>query len=163
MRKPLGKKGFTLIEMIISVALLAVAGTAVASLFMNAQINNRKAHDLDQSTARLSAWIEEIKASPEIRIDGEPSSDEALLIFNGQGSYKTYYDGEWQPILNENETSAKAEFAIVIDLYEMPDKPGLWTLEARSVKLKPYFLGKESNIEILKLSAMVEYFGEVAP
>lgn len=163
MRKPLKEKGFTLIEMIVAVALLAVAGTAVASLFMNAQVNNMKARDLDQSTARCSAWIEQIKASPEVWINGEPSSQDSLLIKNGQGSYIAFYDKEWQPILDEKEISAGAEYTITIDLYEMPDNAGLWTLEARAVKIKPYFLRNEANTEILKLSTMAEYFMEVTP
>ena len=52
------KRGFTLIELIIAVALLAVAGTVVVCLFVHAHVNNRLAADIDRSVFYGTAWIE---------------------------------------------------------------------------------------------------------
>lgn len=60
------RRGFTLIELIIAVALLAVAGTVVVRLFVHAHVNNQLAADIDRSVFYGSAWIEKIKSSPRI-------------------------------------------------------------------------------------------------
>lgn len=162
MRKTNRDNGFTLIEMIISVALLAVAGVAVASLFLNAQVNNMKAADLDHSTSLCSSFIEEIKAAPEAWIKGESGVKGVKPVKFNPGSYAVYYDDSWQ-IITDDALPAGTMYMIRIDLYGIPEKPGLYSVETRAVRLKPYPLSGEGNAEILKLSTMTEYPGEVGP
>jgi prepilin-type N-terminal cleavage/methylation domain-containing protein len=163
MKKRSGEKGLTLIEMIIAAAVLAVAGVAVAGLFVNAHANSRKALDIDKSTAILSSWIEEIKASPEEWTAGRARREGLSPVSGKPGSYQSFYDRNWQPIPGGNDDDPEAEFRMTAELYEMPGKPGLWTIEARMVKIKPYPLKSEANAEILKLTAMTSCEAEVGP
>lgn len=152
------KKGFTLIEMIIAVGLLAVAGVAIASLFVFSHVNNQKATNMDKSVALLSGMIEEIKASPEPWLAGDPQNPDGTLVTVDTGFYVVYYNKDWQPLKasSEDGTPNEAEYTIMINFYEVPSNTGLISLDVRSVKLKPYALTEEANTEIFMLTTRVK-------
>lgn len=152
------RKGFTLIELIIAVALLAVAGTVAVRLFVHAHVCNRMAEDIDKSVFLGSAWIEKIKSSPEGWIDGEPSAQDPVVSMSGPGSYVVYYDDNWRPL--SVDQAQEADYAMHIDLFRMPGK-GLWAIELRTFKIKPYPLRQKPYEEIYALSAMANAVGEV--
>lgn len=152
------RKGFTLIEMIIAVALLAVAGTVVVRLFVHAHVCNRLAADIDRSVFYGSAWIEKIKSSPWDWIEGKTSTQEPVVSASGPGSYVVYYDDSWQPIFEDQ--AQKAAYAMHIDLYRISGD-GLWAIELRTFRIKPYPLRQKPYEEIYALSAMVNAIGEV--
>lgn len=154
-----GKRGFTLIEMIIAVALLAVAGTVVVRLFVHARVNNQMAADIDRSVFYGSAWIERIKSSPKSWIGGDPA-DPAVFV-SEPGSYIVYYDKNWALLTGEEDRDGRAAYAMHIDLYEEPESRGLWTIELRTYRMEPYPLRHNSYEEIYRLSAMVNAAREV--
>lgn len=158
-----GKSGFTLIEIIIAVALLAVAGTVAVHLFVHAHVNKQLARDTDQAVFQCSAWIETIKSSPEDWINGNPSESHQNVVVMEPAVYVVYFDKEWNPVADSADREQHAEYALNINLYDVPGKAGLWNIEARMLRLKPYPLRQEDQIEILKLSAMVNDIGEVGP
>ncbi|SHJ25234.1 prepilin-type N-terminal cleavage/methylation domain-containing protein [Thermoclostridium caenicola] len=156
-----GRKGFTLIEMIIAVALLAVAGTVAVRLFIHAHVSNRLAADIDRSVFHGSAWIEKIKASPEDWIGGDPSALESVVSVSDAGSYVIYYDDGWQPLSGIRDPEREAAYAMHIGLYSVPGSDGLWAIDLRSFKIKPYPLRQKPYEEIYAVSAMLNTVREV--
>jgi prepilin-type N-terminal cleavage/methylation domain-containing protein len=158
------RRGFTLIELIIAVALLAVAGTVVVRLFVHAHVNNQLAADIDRSVFYGSAWIEKIKSSPEDWICGDPSESDSAVTISETCSYIVYYDDGWIPLHDGQNRIQEAEYAMHIDLYKMNGKEGLWAIELGTYRIEPYPLSKEPYQEIYTLSAMVSVpMGVMAP
>jgi len=156
------KKGFTLIELIIAVALLAVAGTVAVLLFVHAHVNNRLAADIDRSVFLGAAWIERIKSSPEDWINGDTSALDPAVAKSGQRSYTVCYDKDWKLLPGGGSRPQEAEYVIHIDLFEMMGNDGLWAIEIRTVKTSPYPMRSDTGQEIHMLSALVNVPGEVA-
>lgn len=170
MRKGRNSKGFTLIEMIVSVAILAVAGVAVVGLFVFAHNNNMKAVDLDQSVSRCSSVVEEIKASGELPALNDQDTLFAWAVrtdMSNAGSCAFFYDDKWQPMEATDSFEMmkdKAEYMITAEFHEMPDKPGLFTIDVQAVKLKPYALSSKRDTLIYSISSVTECFTqEVQP
>jgi prepilin-type N-terminal cleavage/methylation domain-containing protein len=170
MRQKRNNKGFTLIEMIVSVAILAVAGVAVVGLFIFAHNNNMKAVDLDQSVSRCSAVVEQIKASGELPVFDEQDALFAWAVrtdMSDVGSCAFFYDDKWQPIEANDAIDVmkdKAEYMITAEFHEMPDKPGLYTIDVQAVKIKPYALSDKRDTLIYSISSITECFTqEVQP
>lgn len=157
----MGRKGFTLIELIIAVALLAVAGTVAVRLFVHAHVNNQLAADIDQSVFYGSAWIEQIKSSPEDWVDEAPQALDPVVSMSEPYSYIIYYNSDWTPLAGNQDQPEEAAYAMHIDLYRMNGSDGLWAIELRTFKLEPYLLRQETHQEINRLSAMINVPGEV--
>lgn len=155
------KRGFTLIELIIAVALLAVAGAAVVRLFVHAHVNNRMAYDIDRAVFYGSAWVERIKSSPEDWTAGDPSAIYQAVCRSDTYSYVIYYDDGWNPIPYGESRADEAEYAMHIDLYGVDESPGLWAIELRTFKIDPYPLQSGPYEEIYSIMAMVNETGEV--
>lgn len=153
------KRGFTLIEMIIAVALLAVAGTVAVRLFVQARVNNSLSHDIDRAVFYGSSWIERIKSFPEDWTDGNMSALDTAVLKTGTCSYVVYYDENWNPVSGGESSNRNAEYALHIDLFST-DYAGLWTIELRAFKIHPYPLQNEAYREIYSLSAMVNVPGK---
>ena len=58
-----GKKGFTLIEMIIAVGMLAVLSVGIIRLFVVSQVSHYKAVDIDYAVLETNALIEEFQVT----------------------------------------------------------------------------------------------------
>jgi len=141
-----GKKGFTLIEMIIAVGVLAVLAVGIIRLFIASEVSHKKAVDIDYAVLETNTIIEEFQ---ELRDSSEKAS-----------RFTIYYDNNWERSIKDSETL----YAIYGDMVKLSDEQGgLLYLDLRAVRLKPYPLEKNEEFEIYKVSVIVEdmsYWGE---
>jgi len=141
-----GKKGFTLIEMIISVGVLAVLAVGIIRLFIASEVTHKKAIDIDRAVLETNAIIEEFQ---EIINPSEKAS-----------RFTIYYDNNWERSVKDSD-SMYAVYGDIVMLSE--DQGGLSHLDLRAVRLKPYPLEKSEEYEIYNISVIVEdmsYWGE---
>ncbi len=85
------EKGFSLVEIIIAVAILALlSGPAIQAFFVSARLNQKSAQ-LDIAAALAASKIEEFKAYPEIYFREENKTKACR-----------FYDKNWREINDEN-------------------------------------------------------------
>lgn len=141
-----GKKGFTLIEMIIAVGVLAVLAVGIIRLFIASEVRHQKAIDLDYAVLETNALIEKFQG---LRDTSEFAS-----------RFTIYFNNNWERSNKDSETL----YAIYGDTVKLSDdQEGLLHLDLRAVRLKPYALEKNEEYEIYKVSVIVEdmsYWGE---
>lgn len=143
-----GKKGFTLIEMIIAVGLLAVLSVGIIRLFVVSQVSHYKAVDVDYAVLETNALIEEFQVT-------ENPAEKAKR-------FTIYYDSNWE---RSEIKGSETLYAIYGDLAQLSkDKEGLLHLDLRAVRLKPYPMEKNEEHEIYKVSVVLEdmsYWSEI--
>ena len=141
-----GKKGFTLIEMIIAVGVLAVLAVGIIRLFIASEVSHKKAVDIDYAVLETNTIIEEFQ---ELRDSSEKAS-----------RFTIYYDENWERSIKDSNSL----YAIYGDMVKLSDEQeGLLHLDLRAVRLKRYPLEKNEEFEIYKVSVIVEdmsYWGE---
>lgn len=141
-----GKKGFTLIEMIIAVGVLAVLAVGIIRLFIASEVSHEKAVDIDYAVLETNSLIEEFQ---EMKNSSEKAS-----------RFTIYYDDNWGRSIKHTNSL----YAIYGDMVKLSDEQeGLLHLDLRAVRLKPYPLEKNEEFEIYKVSVIVEdmsYWGE---
>ncbi len=163
------KKGFTLVEMIISVAFLAVISLVLAELFISSQNCLDKAHDLDQSVHIAKKTIENFKAGegPNDFIDESISSSD-ISESGDTIVVKTYYDEDWK-ILNPSDDLLQSRTAFVSTVEIKPALPGAGGFEGKGIyaihvkidKSTPYVMEKATAVEIYSLDTE-KYFSRLA-
>lgn len=131
-------KGFTLAEMIIALFVLAILAVGALRLFVNARTVHRKAVDLDRAVFETNRMIEEF------HINGR-SLDER---------FAAYYDEEWKPAEKDGDSACYAIYGSMTPLSEK--EKGLYHLDLRVVRLKPYPFEKENEAEIYSISSIIE-------
>lgn len=92
------RKGFTLVEVIIAIAAMAVLGGFVMQLFILSQQINRSATHTDKALERAGGVVSEFKrsASPEEFWEAVPDGDDR------DGNARTlYFDADWNPCARE--------------------------------------------------------------
>ena len=87
-------KGFTLIEVILSIAFLSVVSVVILQLFITSQNINASAQIKDMASLMATNAIEEIKASKTLEA----------------GEQHTYFDESWQPVT----TLAQSAYALLV-------------------------------------------------
>ncbi len=99
------KKGFTLTEMLIAVAVLSLLGLVVIQVFLTASSLNHKAADTDRAVAASTAMVEQLKALPsntalEFDTLAELFPDAQLVVSDGgeRGAIRQHYSVEWQAL-----------------------------------------------------------------
>lgn len=164
---PRSQKGFTLIEMIISVGLLALAGLAVITLFVSAHVKNEKASDLDQSVAQCTWIIESLKSIPDINEKLEVNKEiiDSIFVLNKMDDgYHCIasYNKEWELLLPEdaltqsNISDKTPQYQINIEISPYSkDSPGLYSVNLRVTKVHPYPLERNEHAELFTVSAIV--------
>ncbi len=104
------KKGFTLVELIMAIALLAFFGTMIVQVFFKAHQLTRQAAVLDQAVA-LAADLSDIwKTDPQALTPGRTD--------------QTYYDKSFQ-------ACPKDEAVYRADLAALADPAGIWLLRIK--------------------------------
>ena len=122
------KKGFTLLEVIISVAVISIISVYILQMFVAANRVNKKAYETDQANMLCMGALENFKAS-EIPPDG----------------YEAFYDGDWRPV----NFIADADYAFnVVIINTEPDMYNIRAAvtnlnggEIASLKAVKYFAG----------------------
>lgn len=135
-----GSKGFTLIEMVIAIGILAVLAVGVLRLFVTSKIIHKKAADLDNAVLETNRMIEEFQS-----VDGAPQKESRFTV---------YYDGDWNRSGLKDNSTNYAIYGSIIPLSE--DQEGLLHMDLRVVRLGPYPLEKESETEIYAVSTIIE-------
>ena len=122
--KKKSNRGFTLIEIIIAIGIIAIISVFVLQVFITAKTLNQKANDLDNSVFISSNLIELFRSG---------NSEEDFIL---------YYDSDWK-IINEKSKNSQADFIISGTITHASD---LYSLKLKTTKLKPYTLSKKNNI-----------------
>lgn len=159
MARPKKHGGFTLLEVVISVAALALISVFVVQMFMASSGVNRRARDADTALATAVTLIEHIKSranllefvqtEPGLRTD--PAADfaadehERLLGYEGY----VYYDKDWGRINTDENASVRFRVWVgvtetVRGLYDIDVRVSEWSdgAEARelaTLQAKKYF------------------------
>ena len=117
-------RGFTLIEIIIAIGIIAIISVFVLQVFITAKTLNQKATDLDNSVFLSNNLIELFRSG------------------NSREDFILYYDSDWK-IINEKSKNNQADFIISGTITHASD---LYSLKLKTAKLKPYTLSKKNNI-----------------
>lgn len=158
-----GKKGFTLIEIVITIGILAMASIFILQLFFTARAINQKSNDLTESIMTSISIIETFKsgAAPEELLADQLLKHAVVEQKEDSIGFYIYYDDKWnvQQSLNlEPEYILSAAVEPLTDS-RTPDhaKSGLYRIELTLTKTKPYYVGKAFNEEIYSVAA-TKYF-----
>lgn len=142
-----GAKGFTLVEMIIAIGILAVLAVGVLRLFITSQVTHKKAVDLDNAVLETNRLIEEFQS-----VEGAPQKESRFTV---------YYDNDWNPSTTKDNS---ARYAIHGSIIPLPgEQSGLLHMDLRVVRLEPYPLEKVNEPEIYSVSTIIEdlsFWGE---
>lgn len=151
------KKGFTLIEIIVAIGIIAIISGFVLQIFISAKNLNQKAADLDNSVFISSNLIELFKSgnSEEDFIRSTRFKNMKITDAGGSPSIELYYDADWK-IINEKSKNNQADFIISGTITHASD---LYSLKIKTAKLKPYTLSKESNILLYTVESSI-FFDE---
>ncbi len=112
----MNEKGFTLVEMILAVAMLAVASSFIVQYFISAHNLNEKAADLDQGV-----WL----------------AQEALEAFKADDSSSAFRAGTWHPQDSVED--------LLLRYTLEPQAENLYTLKVQVVRTKDYWLESQAD------------------
>jgi prepilin-type N-terminal cleavage/methylation domain-containing protein len=131
-------KGFTLVEIIFSVALISIIGLIIGKVFIGSWIMNIKAIELDYSTNISTNIIELISARIENKKD---------YLFNWtneeDGTQKAVFNYDKNFIQTNNDNNIVYEIIVL-----KTQKSNLICTEINTLRIIPYPLSFEKNIEI---------------
>ena len=119
-----GNKGFTLVEVITSFAVLAIVSVALLQMFVVSTRTNRSAYDMDKANVLCVKLGEEYKADPDITVTFTSTS----AGIGAETVYKNYYNRNW------NNTTDLTEAEFMLEIVEEPV-----TSSAISVSYHPDF------------------------
>lgn len=166
-RKPKKTDGFTLIEMIISLAILVVVGGFVLQLFITAGNTAQKAYDLDKAVSHAVTAVEAFKGGSEpFALLNEAWAAGAQVQQDGGSMVNLifYYDKDWR-LLDAAQAEAaeerrdKAHFTLntAIKPATGTDSKGKYAITVTVRKNSSYPLEKQQDREVYTLEA-VKFF-----
>jgi len=133
------EKGFTLVEIIISVSILAVLAVGIVSLFITSHVSLQKAMDLDNAVLEINSLIEGFHGNENSAIKAS--------------RFTLYYDDNWERSTNDSVI----KYVIYGDFIQLSDEQeGLFNLNLRAVRLKPYPFEKKDKYEIYSIDVIIE-------
>ncbi len=149
--KPIrNKKGFTLVELVISVCVMAIISVFMLQFFIGAKDLNRRAGDLDASVYMANSIMESIKSEA---WDSSPFL-KALSPPNAEGDAFT---AQLDDSMGFVKDSGKAHlFNVSVEIKstgKTTDDKGLYTVLIEVQRLKPYFRGKSQQPIVYSLEA----------
>jgi hypothetical protein len=154
-RKAEKKRGFTIVELIISVGTLAIAGTIMIQLFMGAKDVALRAKELDRSVFLSTRIIESIKSE---QWDEEPLNKmytEYAMRYGNKLKKTGYYNEEWEEV---EEGSEDILFVSTLSMESkdiVEEDKSLYELALQIRRLKPYFKGSEAEPILNSVETMV--------
>jgi len=108
------RKGFTLLEMVISIAALSLLGVFIVQMFMASANLNSRAKDADKA---LTLAITEIDALKSSHRPPEP----------GGSVFFSYFDKDWTKV---ESGSGRAKFQLALSIFPSGSVPGLYEIVA---------------------------------
>lgn len=145
MRKADKKSGFTIVELIISVGTLAIAGTIMIQLFMGAKDISLRAEELDRSVFLSTRIIESVKSG---KWDEEPLNimyTEYAMRYGNKLKKIAYYDIKWEEVEQDSEDILFVATLLMESKDIVEENKSLYDLTLKIQRLKPYFKGKEAE------------------
>lgn len=137
------KRGFTLAEMIIAVAILSVASMYVVQMLVVTKNLRTRSYEIDRSV-RISKNIIELISSGESVTN---SKDDLLLKMKAEnGIYILNFDEDFK-ISDENNALYKL-------FMTMDTKDGLDNVNIKINRLKPYILDDRKSLEISDINSI---------
>jgi hypothetical protein len=137
------KRGFTLAEMIIAVAILSVASMYVVQMLVVTKNLRTRSYEIDRSV-RISKNIIELISSGESVTN---SKDDLLLKMKSEnGMYILNFDEDFN-ISDENNALYKL-------FMTMDTKDGLDNVNIKINRLKPYILDDKKSLEISDINSI---------
>ena len=137
------KRGFTLAEMIIAVAILSVASMYVVQMLVVTKNLRTRSYEIDRSV-RISKNIIELISSGESVTN---SKDDLLLKMKAEnGIYILNFDEDFK-ISDENNALYKL-------FMTMDTKDGLDNVNIKINRLKPYILDDKKSLEISDINTI---------
>ncbi|MDF2533609.1 MAG: hypothetical protein K0Q65_3190 [Clostridia bacterium] len=163
MQKIKNNRGFTLVEVIIAIGVIAIASVIILQLFITAKNLNQKSEDLDKSILASTSIVELIKSGKAPGdIKANPSIEYALIDeSNDIISINMYYDNKWNLIESKDTNLCYTLTAVIAPAASINTKDNkasrAYAIEVHVVKAKPYPLEKSFNKEIYSLET-IRYF-----
>jgi len=152
------RKGFSLVEMIIAVAVLSLMGLVIIQVFIHSDSLNRKAADMDHAVSVATNLVEKLKTLPEKADLEKTLKTEALSTTRVDAwsvtTIKEFYDRNWKPVLVTSSQSP--EFTVTAVLQPDPKAPeSLSDVNLTVVREEKYFHSKEAKPVLFTLKAAV--------
>lgn len=154
-RKAEKKRGFTIVELIISVGTLAIAGTIMIQLFMGAKDVALRAKELDRSVFLSTRIIESIKSE---QWDEEPLNKmytEYAMRYGNKLKKTGYYNEEWEEVEEGSEDILFVSTLSMESKNIVEEDKSLYELALQIRRLKPYFKGSEAEPILNSVETMV--------
>lgn len=155
-------KGFTLVELILSVAILALVSVTMLPVFISASDFNKRAEDLDQSIQVAMQVMETIKSDQinqlnDIGYQGKQEGDRIV--------YQAGFDINWKVVAYDSNEALFYLSTSIQPVGEVQGSRQLYALEVDIQRLKPYFKGKELKpiLYTLATESYIAKIGEVTP
>ena len=137
------KRGFTLAEMIIAVAILSVASMYVVQMLVVTKNLRTRSYEIDRSVRIIKNIIELISSGESVT----NSKDDLLLKMKAEnGMYILNFDEDFN-ISNENNALYKL-------FMTMDTKDGLDNVNIKINRLKPYILDDKKSLEISDINSI---------
>ncbi len=138
------RRGFTLVELVVSVGTLAIAGVIMIQVFMGAKGAAQRAEDLDRSVFLSNRIIESVKSE---RWDDPPlSAMKTNVDIPGDTGYvitKTgYYDAEMNSIREPEELRTFETTVTMRSEDSVENGKTLLYIDVEIVRLEPYYSTK---------------------
>lgn len=158
-RRHLNRRGFTLTEMLIAVAVLSLIGVIVIQVFITAGSLNRKAADVDRAVAVSTAIVERLKALPEdAGLDSQtigrlfPNAVVSIGTDGMEGTVSILYTDTWEAL---NVTSSQNyTFSVEARLNSTPPEQGSVTrMVVRVTRQGRYFHRVDAQPLLFELEA----------
>lgn len=138
------KRGFTLAEMIISVAILSVVSIYVLQMFVATKNIGTKSYEMDEAVRISKNIIEFISTGQEI---DKNSSYDVISSMN-------YEDGVYTVEFDKNFVVSNSENALYKLTMTSVKKENLNDINIKIERLKPYIMDNKNELEISNISAV---------
>jgi len=155
------RRGFTLTEMLMAVAVLSLLGLTVIQVFITAGSLNHKAADMDQAVARSQTVVESLKA---LRADRPLDTQTLGQLFPGavavvnadglRGTLEQRYAPDWKPVTSGD--AAEEGFVLRAELRAgTEDNGGLTLMTVRVSRIGRYFHQQDPAPLLFEMEAAV--------
>jgi len=102
LKKFKNQDGFTLLEAVISIAVLSVLSVFTLQMFITSGNANAKAQNIDVAAGKAQAVIEQFKALDDIDEVEELFAAQGIVLDGAAYSFAQGYDGNWMPTADED-------------------------------------------------------------